>query len=109
MHNKKRILTACMLLTCILATGCGEKNTVANHVNSVSDTDNQTFTGSEMHDNRITLSSDIRKLGNGLSAVKFEGNDKFEEFLSSGGASSDADVIAFLSSNLLADVDNQCK
>lgn len=51
----------------------------------------------------ITLTSKITELENGFSAVRFEGNDGFEEFLAGGGASSDQQVIEFLSSHLLAD------
>lgn len=51
----------------------------------------------------ITLTSKITELENGFSAVRFEGDDGFEEFLAGGGASSDQQVIEFLSSHLLAD------
>lgn len=53
----------------------------------------------------IKFTSTITKLEDGLSAVHFEGDDGFEDFLAGGGASSDQQVIAFLSSYLLADFD----
>lgn len=55
--------------------------------------------------NAITLTSEITELEKGFSAVQFEGDDGFEEFLAGGGASSDGQVVKFLSSHLLADFD----
>ena len=50
----------------------------------------------------IRLDSEIIELENGFEAVKFEGNDGFEEFLSQGGAASDSEVVRFLTENLIA-------
>ncbi|MDE7280905.1 MAG: linear amide C-N hydrolase [Ruminiclostridium sp.] len=49
----------------------------------------------------IRLSTEIMELENGLSAVKYSGDYGFEGFLSQGGASSDAEVVEFISKNLL--------
>ncbi|MCM1039671.1 MAG: linear amide C-N hydrolase [Ruminococcus sp.] len=51
----------------------------------------------------ISLSSEVVELESGLSAVKFEGDYGFEEYLAGGGASSDADVAAFLLGYLVGD------
>lgn len=48
--------------------------------------------------------SQITTLESGFSSASFSGDDGFETFLSQGGASSDADVTRFLTSNLLADI-----
>ncbi len=48
------------------------------------------------------LTAQIRQLESGLSAVKYEGDYGFEEFLATGGASSDGDVVKFLSQRLLS-------
>lgn len=53
----------------------------------------------------IHLTSEIAELEEGFFAVGFEGDDGFEAFLLAGGASSDADVVKFLSSYLLTDFD----
>lgn len=53
----------------------------------------------------IILTSTITELEDGFSAVQFEGDDGFEAFLAQGGASSDAEVIKFLSAYLLEDFD----
>lgn len=45
----------------------------------------------------LTLTAEIKQLENGLSAVKYEGDYGFEEFLENGGASSDEDVVKYLS------------
>lgn len=48
--------------------------------------------------------SQITTLESGFSSASFSGDDGFEEFLSQGGASSDAEVTQFLTSKLLTDV-----
>ena len=48
--------------------------------------------------------SQMTALESDFSSASFSGDDKFEEFLSQGGASSDAEVTQFLTSKLLADV-----
>ncbi len=50
----------------------------------------------------IQLTERIKQLESGLSAVKYEGDHGFEEFLADGGASSDGDVVKFLSKRLLS-------
>ncbi len=50
----------------------------------------------------IELTAQITQLESGLSAVKYEGDYGFEEFLANGGASSDGDVVRFLSKRLLS-------
>ncbi len=47
----------------------------------------------------------ITELEDGLSAVRYEGNYAFDEFLSGGGASTDGEVIEFLTENLLGNLD----
>ena len=51
----------------------------------------------------IPLSSKIQELEDGFSAVQFEGNDGFTEFLSQGGASSDLEVVQYLAGSLLSE------
>lgn len=49
----------------------------------------------------IELTSDIIQLEAGLTAVRYEGDYGFDEFLSRGGASSDREVVEYLANNLL--------
>lgn len=44
----------------------------------------------------ITTNPEISKLEDGLSAVRFDGEYGFEEYLEQGGASSDSEVVGFL-------------
>lgn len=49
----------------------------------------------------IDLSAEIMELEEGLTAVRFDGDYKFADFLAQGGASSDGEVVGFLAENLL--------
>ena len=49
----------------------------------------------------ITPTEQITTLENGLTAVRFEGDDLFETFLAEGGAASDAEVAAFLTRRVM--------
>ncbi len=51
----------------------------------------------EKPESPIELTGQIKQLENGLSAVKYEGDYGFEEFLAKGGASSDEEVVNYLS------------
>lgn len=97
---KKILLLALAAITAILTTGCD------NSQNSKTLTG--TLTAHEEDDKNMRKNSDTITLGNeiinlekGLSAVKFEGNSGFDEFLSRGGAESDSDVAEFLTKNIL--------
>lgn len=99
---RKRILAMLMasLSILMLTTGCGETNQSTPTPDSAPQEN-----GTEIEETAISLTSEIVELENGFSAVRFEGDDGFEAFLESGGASSDAGVVEFLSSHLLADFD----
>lgn len=75
--------------------GSGNNSGESNVSNAVS---NENSDSGDM----IILASEMRKLENGLSAVKYSGDCGFDEFLSLGGASSDAEVVAFLSKKVLS-------
>lgn len=51
------------------------------------------------------VTNKITKLESGLTAVKYSGDYKFAEFMESGGASSDSEVIAYIAENLLSGTD----
>lgn len=46
----------------------------------------------------LTLTAEIKQLENGLSAVKYEGDYGFDGFLANGGASSDEEVVRYVTS-----------
>ena len=103
---KKRmtILCALCLLVPILLNGCaetgGQRNTAdetAGRVNGVADK-------TEKEPEVISVTGEKTELEDGLSAVAFEGEDGFTEFLSQGGASSDREVAEYLGGRLLSDL-----
>lgn len=53
----------------------------------------------------IVPAEEIMELEDGFSAVRYNGNYGFEEFLSGGGAASDREVMEFLARNLLGGLD----
>ena len=58
----------------------------------------------EEQENSITLTSEIVELEDGFSAVRYDGDYGFDDFLASGGASSDGEVVEYLANNLLSDL-----
>lgn len=103
---KKRMIILCALclLVPILLNGCaeigGQRNTAdetAGRVNGVADK-------TEKEPEVISVTGEKTELEDGLSAVAFEGEDGFTEFLSQGGASSDREVAEYLSGRLLSDL-----
>ena len=103
---KKRmtILCALCLLVPILLNGCaetgGQRNTAdetAGRVNGVADK-------TEKEPEVISVTGEKTELEDGLSAVAFDGEDGFTEFLSQGGASSDREVAEYLGGRLLSDL-----
>lgn len=98
----KRKCTLCLLIILVISlifTGCGQENTLPNKNNtSVPSSD------TESKAPETSLSSKVVKLADGLSAVKYEGKYGFDEFLSQGGASSDAEVISYLTSNVISEM-----
>lgn len=51
----------------------------------------------------ITLSDEPIELDDGLSAVQYDGNYKFDTFLEQGGAKSDQEVVQFLAENIIGE------
>ena len=105
--KKKGILLFLLCLTMqTVMTGCGQGNERNGQAADIQDSSKlESFTDEgEIHKNYISFSEEIQELESGLSAVEFTGNDGFDEFLAQGGASGDADVIAYLTEQLLSDI-----
>lgn len=52
----------------------------------------------------ISPASEIAELEDGFSAVRYDGDYGFDEFLAGGGASSDGEVVEYLANNLLSNL-----
>lgn len=107
----KRAVSAFIILVMALtAVGCGNSDKPREDITSPSSSVGNDESGSKTDEKSetnistdiIVLTSEVIKLENGLSAVKYSGDHKFDEFLSRGGASSDSEVVAFISENLLS-------
>ncbi len=97
---RKCVLYALAFLVAILFAGCGieEKGTEKDGQsvkNTETNADGQTVA-------EITPTDEIVELENGFSVVRYDGDYGFDRFLSGGGASSDEEVMDFLSENLLS-------
>ncbi len=97
--KRKSALCLFMLLTIsFFFVSCGKANNQQNENKySVSNGSNAKSEPPE-----ISLSFEVNNLTDGFSAVKYEGVYGFDEFLSQGGASSDAEVVSFLTANVLS-------
>lgn len=98
---KKRIFLIFSLFVFLLA-GCSGTQPVQNSQSTeymVSDEKSENIIDTDLID--IVTTEKIMELEDGLSAVRHEGDYGFDEFLSGGGASSDKEVIGFLTENLL--------
>lgn len=69
------------------------------------DTNNKT-TDETTEENYITLDDTEIQLENGLSAVSYEGNYMFDEFIAQGGAASDSELADFMQNTLLKNITN---
>lgn len=103
---KKRmtILCALCLLVPILLNGCAETGGQRNTANETAGQVNGMADEKEKEPEAISVTGEKTELEEGLSAVAFEGEDGFTEFLSQGGASSDREVAEYLGGRLLSDL-----
>lgn len=105
-HNRFRkhwILSFFLLLSMtMLLTGCEERTENQMENSETADID-QTISHLE-EVNLVSPTSEIMELENGFSAVRYDGDYGFDEFLAGGGASSDGEVVEYLANNLLSDL-----
>lgn len=90
----------CTLLAAVLAVlaGCGGRGSMIPPV-----TDTQPPAQSGAPDATLDISP-ITALEDGFSSAQFAGDDGLEDFLATGGASSDGEVIRFLARRLMVDL-----
>ncbi len=98
MKRKSVLCLLVLLAISFIFVSCGKANNPQNeNHSSIPDSSNMKSEPSE-----ISLSSEVAELTDGLSAVKYEGAYGFDEFLSQGGASTDAEVVSYLTTNVLS-------
>ena len=87
-----------MIYLLVVLTGCGANAT--NLSNGRSDMENTPADDDAPANNYITMTTEITELESGFSAVRYDGDYAFGLFLEQGGASSDQDVLQFLTETL---------
>jgi len=100
---RKRIFWVFFLLLVSVLAGCNETQSIQKSPDEGKRETEETTMDTALID--ITPTGKITELEDGLSAVRYEGNYGFDEFLSGGGASTDGEVIGFLTENLLDNLD----
>ena len=98
MKRKSVLCLLILLAISFIFVSCGKADSQQNE-NPFS---NPNGSNAEPEPSEIPLSSEVNNLTDGLSAVKYEGTYGFDEFLSQGGASSDAEVVSYLIANVLS-------
>lgn len=92
-----------LFIVSMLAAGCGETE-LAQTEKGNEDLQSEQGNGERKAEDAdiITLTSEMVSLEDGFSAVKYAGDYKLDQFLEQGGASSDADVMKFLTKHLFS-------
>lgn len=119
---KKSVWMVLALLVFFLAGCCNSKTGTAQGEESMESTDAKTDSADKKEtpsrdtsipsgarvpsgrneETSITLTEEIMELEEGFSAVRYDGDYGFDRFLSEGGASSDQEVVSFLTENILS-------
>lgn len=103
--NKRKIMEALILSLLILSlSACGQKEDMPLGENATDEEQEREVNEAAVEAEKmqvIDLSAEIMELEEGLTAVRFDGDYKFSDFLAQGGASSDGEVVGFLAENLL--------
>ncbi len=100
--RKRMLLVFCLLIASVL-TGCNGTQPIQKSPGEGNIETEEVTVDTDLID--ITSTGKIIELEDGLSAVCYEGNYGFDEFLSGGGASTDEEVIRYLAENLLGGLD----
>lgn len=103
MKKRMTILGALCLAVQIFLTGCAETGG-QRHITEGRAAEGDAAEEKEAVADIISLTEDIMELEDGLSAVAFEGEDGFMQFLSQGGAASDRELVEYLGDRLLSDL-----
>ncbi len=102
MSKRVLMVTMALLLIAFTVAGCG-----SHDIDNQTDPSQNTESNTPGEQNNVSSAGapidqacELTDLTDHLSAIRFEGDDFFEMFLESGGASADSDVVAFLAEKL---------
>lgn len=102
---QKGILCAAVILLALSLAGCGNGEKYTNRNDRNTGIGNAETASVDDAAENIVPTKEIMKLEKGFFAVRYDGSYGFDEFLLNGGASSDKEVIEFLTDNLLSGMD----
>lgn len=105
MKKQRNSLLMLLFAISILAAGCGKAEQVQSEKESKvlqSEQKKEEVTQETGDDAVITPGSEIVSLEDDFAMVHYAGDDKLDEFLEQGGASSDEDVMGFITKHLLS-------
>lgn len=102
-----------VFLSALCLAGCGDQVTSGDRQNAAAegnmaagDQEAQETQGEAQETAEyVDVSTSVTELESGFSTISFEGDDQFEAFLNQGGASSDQDVLQFLTGTMLGSAD----
>lgn len=103
-----------VFLSALCLAGCGDQVTSGDRQNAAAD-GNMAAGAQETKETQgeaqetaeyVDVSTSVTELESGFSTISFEGDDQFEAFLNQGGASSDRDVLQFLTGTMLGSKGN---
>ncbi len=102
---KKRIAMTLFLTGMLVmgTVGCGISNQAGHESVSMMNAE-ESNQEQEMDKNRIELKNEMIQLEDGLSAIRFDGNDGLLTFLEQRGADSDTGVVSFLKDNIMGNI-----
>lgn len=104
--NKKSFLCGMMMIAVVL-TGCGSLRDPGEEITESTEPGQGGFEDSDSIDSiDVNPTDEITELEDGLSVVRFDGKDGFSQFLENGGASSDSEVVQYISSSMVEGAGN---
>ena len=97
---KRIILLISLSILAFSVSGCGNSSNteLSEYIQNVG---GDGYGNMSKNSDIITLDDNVINLENDLSAVKYEGDYGFDEFLKQGGAEAESAVVAFLLANIL--------
>ena len=99
---KKSLICFLMIYLLMALTGCGNDSSIstADSSNGNVDLESASIDRIDTINNYISMTSEITELESGFSVVCYDGDYAFDLFLEQGGASSDQDVLQFLTETM---------